>query len=39
MFLIAFLFGFVCGVGAIATVVVFSVLIVNRGRDGDELEF
>ena len=39
MFLVAFLFGFVCGVGAIAAVVVFSVLTVNRGRDDDEFEF
>lgn len=38
MFLVAFLFGFACGVCTLATVVVLSALAVN-GRDDDEFEF
>lgn len=39
MFLVAFLFGFVCGVGSLATVVVLSALVVNSGRNDDEFKF
>lgn len=36
MFLVAFLFGFACGVGVVATVVVLSALMVKGRYDDDE---